>query len=203
MNQLNYAQHTNFIAGSQQLGNIHMYLTTAVVPGVNFSLPDAYNQGMKALMPNDGVSFNSLGVEVLCDEDFVIYEHIIKEMQKSKSFTNGSFANRMFDYYTEIYNNKGNLIFTIWFRNCRIENISDINLSSNDPTTLNTFSLSLQYEWFEISHEGLTAEERKKFNIYPKSQLDQLKSKCDCGCDKDCDCECGNGNETKPYSPFV
>lgn len=195
MNQLNYAQHTNFIAGSPQLGNIHMYLTNATVPGVNFSLPEAYNIGMKALMPADSVSFNGLSVEVLCDEDFKVYEHMINEFRKSKSFTNGSFANRMFDYYTEIYNNKGNLIFTVWFRNCRLENISDISLSSNDPSVINTFSLSMQFEWFEIKHEGLTEEERKEFNIYPKSRLP--------GCDCECNCSnCSNAND-KPDNPYV
>ena len=73
MNQLNYAQQTNFIAGSPTLGNIHMYLTNAVVPGVNFSLSEAYNQAMKALLASDNVSFNGLSVEVLCDEDFRVY----------------------------------------------------------------------------------------------------------------------------------
>ena len=170
MNQLNYAQHTNFIAGSPQLGNIHMYLTNAVVPGVQFSNPEVYNQAMKALMPADSIEFNSLSVNVLCDEDFIVYEHMVNECQKMKSFTNGSFANRMFDYYTEIYNNKGNLIFTVWFKNCRLVSISDISLSSTDDSTINTFDLTLNYEWFEIKHEGLSAEERAEFNIYPKSK---------------------------------
>lgn len=184
MNQLNYAQQTNFIAGSPTLGNIHMYLTNAVVPGVNFSLSEAYNQAMKALLPSDSVSFNGLSVEVLCDEDFAVYEHLIEEFRKSKSFTNGSFANRMFDYYTEIYNNKGNLIFTVWFRNCRLESISDIALTSTLDGVINTFSLSLQYEWFELSHEGLTEEEKRQFNIYPKSQIEP--ESCNCGCECKC-----------------
>lgn len=183
MNQLNYAQQTNFIAGSPTLGNIHMYLTNAVVPGVNFSLSEAYNQAMKALLASDNVSFNSLSVEVLCDEDFRVYEHLINEFRKSKSFTNGSFANRMFDYYTEIYNNKGNLIFTVWFRNCRLESISDIALTTTSEDTINTFSLNIQYEWFEITHEGLTEEERKEFNIYPRAQIEKKKCSCEC-CEK-------------------
>ena len=197
MNQLNYAQHTNFIAGSPQLGNIHMYLTNAVVPGVNFSLPEVYNEGMRALMPTDSVSFNGLSVEVLCDDVFKVYEHMINELRKSKSFTNGSFANRMFDYYTEIYNNKGNLIFTIWFRNCRLENISDMSLSANDPSVINTFTLSMQFEWFEIKHEGLSEEERKEFNIYPKSMLPD----CDCDCEGCEGCECKG--DDKPCNPYV
>ena len=86
------------------------------------------------------------------------------------------------DKYDQIYNNKGNLIFTVWFRNCRLESISDIALTSTSDGVINTFSLSLQYEWFELSHEGLTEEEKRQFNIYPKSQIEPESCGCECKC---------------------
>ena len=69
-----------------------------------------------------------------------------------------------------------------------------MSLSVNDPTVINTFTLSMQFEWFEIKHEGLSEEERKEFNMYPKSMLPE----CECECEG---CECKGDDES--YDPYM
>lgn len=179
MNRLNYAQRTNFICGSPFLNDIEFYLQSCSLPGVNVNIPEVYNQGMKALMNNDSISYTPLSLEVLIDEDFRIYEEFVKRFADRKSFTNGSFGDLYFDLYTIVYNNKGNMLFTIWYKNCRLESVSEIQLSTNDDGVVNTMSVSLVYEWFEIKHDGIDPKDRKAFNLYPKSK------ECECCCECD------------------
>lgn len=171
MNKLNFAQQTNFIAGIPEFDNIHMYLTNAVCPGVNLSQVEVYNQGMKALLGADGINYNPISFNAILDEDYKIYEILINNARDNKSFTNGSFAERNFDMFVEIHNNKGNLLFTIWFKNCKLESISDINLDSNNDSTTSTLDFTIRYDWFEISHEGMSEEDRKEFNVFPPRRV--------------------------------
>ena len=61
-----------------------------------------------------------------------------------------------------------NLIFTIWYKNCKIESVSDISLDANNDSVINTIDFSIKYDWFEIKHEGLSDKFRKDWNVYPK-----------------------------------
>ena len=171
MGRLNYAQQTNFIAGIPKLDNIHLYLTNAICPGVNLNLVEAYNQGMKTILAADGISYNSASFNAILDEDFRVYETIINNLQDAKSRTNGSFADTNFDMYVEIHNNKGNLIFTIWYRNCKIESVNDIQLDTNNDQTINTLDFTIRYDWFDISHTGMSEEERVKYNMFPPKKI--------------------------------
>lgn len=170
MNKLNFAQSTNFIVGIPALNNIHMYLTNAIVPGISLNHPEVYNQGLKGFVSADTPQYNNtMSFNAILDEDFKVYETLINEVFKhTTNAVDGGFKLRDFDIYNEIHNNKGNLIFTIWYKNCKIESVSDISLDANNDTVINTIDFSIKYDWFEIKHEGLSDKFRKDWNVYPK-----------------------------------
>lgn len=168
MTHLNYSQKTNFEAGCTKLPGLRFYLQSLQLPGVSFSHYQSYGQGMLSNVTGDSPKHEELSIEVLIDEDYEIYFEFMKVIQENVHFTSGSFADVMFDFWVTVYNNKGHILFTEFFRNCRITNVSSIQLETTDDMPTNTFTLGLLFDWFEIRKEGLTAQEMRDFNIYPE-----------------------------------
>lgn len=191
---LNFAQKTNFIAGCPQIKGLEFYLQSVSLPGVNLELGNAKTFALGAYFAPSAHSFSDLSLDILIDENFEIYNSFFQNIVDTKSLVNGTYAQIEFDFYVQVYNNKGKLLFTEFFKNCMLESIGDVNLTSTDNTVVNSFSATFKFEWLEILKDGLSEEDRKKWNIYPK-----LKPKCYCDetCEKCKENNCSNANPKK------
>lgn len=175
---LNFSQKTNFIAGCPQIPGMEFYIQDVSLPGISLELAEARTFALSKYLAATGHSYGSLSFNVLIDEDFKIYDMFFKNIVDSKALINGTYAQIEYDFYVQVYNNKGKLLFTEFFKDCILESIGDVSLSSTDSSVINTFSADFKFDWLEIQREGLTEEKRREWNVYPK-----LKPKC---------CECCN-----------
>jgi hypothetical protein len=150
MNYSNLAQKTNWIAGSDKFKHLPFYLTFCNIPGINFNHPDAGGSGSAKLnLQGDTLTYNPLSIEVLLDEDFIIYHEFMEKIEQSISVDNASFAPIEFDFWIQINNNNGHKLFKMEFYNCRIENIADIILDSTDETTEYTLPIDIRYDYYK------------------------------------------------------
>jgi hypothetical protein len=103
---------------------------------MNFGHPEVGGKGSAKLnLQADTVTYNPLSIEVLIDEDFIIYHEFMSKIEDSISVDNASFAPIEFDFWIQINNNKGHKLFKMEFYNCRIDNISDLILDTTDDST--------------------------------------------------------------------
>ena len=177
---LNYAQKTNFIAGCPQIPGMEFYLHDVSLPGITLDLQEAKTFALTKYVAATSHSYGSLNFSVLIDEDFVIYDEFFNQIVNAKALINGTYAQIEFDFFVQVYNNKGKLLFTEFFKDCMLESIGDVSLTSTDNTVTNTFDVNFKFDWLEIQRDGLPEEKRREWNVYPK-----LKPKC-CEC---CDCK--------------
>lgn len=176
MSTLNFAQKTNFICGCSLLPNIEFYLQSVSLPGISFNLSETKSLNLTHYVASTDHTYGTLQFEILIDEDFKIYDLFFNEILKSKSLTNPTYAQREFNIWIQVFNNKGNLLFTENFYNCMIDSLGDVSLLSTDSSIVNTVSVTLKFDWLDIVHDGISEEDRKSFGIYPP------KEKCDCKC---------------------
>ena len=135
MNRLNYAQRSNFIAGTSEVFKYEFYIQEFNLPSLTINSIESFSQGMKDWM------------------------------EKSVDQKSGSFANREFTFYCDVHNSKGNYLFTVMFYGCKIQTMSDVQLSTTDDTFTNTMTISVDYDWFEFKRSGLPDEWKKDFKI--------------------------------------
>jgi len=165
MSILNYAQKTNFLCSCSLFPDIKFYLQSVSLPGISFSLPETKSLNLAHYVASTDHQYGGLSFDVLIDEDFKIYNFFINEILKSKSLINPTYAQREFDTWIEIYNNKGNYLFTENFHNCMIESIGDIQLSTTDNSVASSWNISLKFDWLDVNFDGVTSDKRKEFNV--------------------------------------
>lgn len=167
MSILNFAQKSNFLCSCSLYPDIRFYLQSVNLPGISFTLSETKSLNLAHFVASTDHSYGSLSFSVLLDEDYKIYDFFMNEMLRSKSLINPTYAQRDFETWIEIYNNKGNLLFTENFHNCMIESISDISLSSTDNGVVDTMDIGIKFDWLDISYNGIKDEKRREFNVYP------------------------------------
>lgn len=219
MNRLNYAQHSNFIAGCSQVFNYEFYIQEINLPGLNTNIYESFNQGAKHLLTGDTITHTELSLTVMIDEDFLVYQAFKDWMEGCVNQTSGSFSERDFTFYCDIHNNKGNYLFTVMFYGCKMLSIGDVQLSAQDDTASNNMSISIDYDWFEFKRSGLPLQWKKDFNIEEiptdendgnseddNDNNDDIKIKDDCDCLLDGEkvratpCEFAECNECNEYN---
>lgn len=208
MNRLNYAQRSNFIAGTSEIFKYEFYIQDFNLPGLTVNTVESFSQGMKHLISGDSITHTELDITVIIDEDFLVYQALKKWLEDSVNQVTGSFADREFTFYCEVHNNKGNYLFTVMFYGCKILSLADVQLSSSDDSFSNVVSVSIDYDWFEFKKEGLPDDWKKQFNIVELEEPEEtdaedeeqtesditIKDECDCLLDGDKiqtkECEC-------------
>lgn len=151
MNIHNFAQRTNWTAGSDRFPLIPFYLTSVSIPGMNFSLPEVGGRsGVKINLGSDTVTFNTLNFSFLIDENFEIYKKFYEYLIEFVNIESNKFNNDQFSFWVELNDNKSNKILKFEFYNCRIESIGDIELDTTNPETEITMDLSIKFDYFKV-----------------------------------------------------
>lgn len=151
MNYNNLAQKTNFTAGSEALELLPFYLTSVNIPGINFGHPEIGGRtGSRFAVGGDTLTYNTLSFEMLVDEDFEIYHEFMDKITDSVNPETGTFAGIEFGFWVEINNNKGNKLFKMEFYNCRVDNIGDVQLDTQDDMTEYMLSVDIKYDYYKI-----------------------------------------------------
>ncbi len=153
MNTNNISQHVNAICGSPDLELLPFYLQSFNLPGISFSLPEhSSRSGTKALFGSDTLTYNQLDFTILIDENYKVYFEFTDKIFKAVNIEKNTFDNNVtFDFFIIMTNNKGKPLFRYDFHNCRIESIGDVSIDFNDDTVVNTFNVSVKYEYYTRS----------------------------------------------------
>lgn len=151
MNYHNLAQKTNYIAGSNKLELSPFYITTLNLPGINLSHVElAGRAGSKLNVTGDTITYNTLSIEVLVDEDFKVYHEFMDKIFDNINQTDGTFKTIEFDFWVEVSNSKGNKLFKMNLHNCRVESVGDVQLDSSDDTTEYTLPIEIKYDYYDL-----------------------------------------------------
>lgn len=150
--KLNFSQKTNFIAGFPEFPDLEFYIQDVSLPSITLDLPKASIQGLDGFLASTVRTFSDLSFTVIIDEDYEIYKMFYKHITESKAITNPSYAQKEFDFFVSVFNNKGNLIFTEYFRNCLVESLGEVSLSSTDSSIVNTFTVGMKFDWAEMKY---------------------------------------------------
>ena len=151
MNYHNLAQKTNVIVGSDKFNLLMFYITSVNIPGISFNLPEIGGRySNKAFLASDIMTYNNLTFEFLIDEDFELFRQFREHIDKSVNPEDGTFVNEEFTFWLQLNNNKGNKVMYIEFYNCRIENIGDIQLTTQEDATEHTMTLDFRYDYYKI-----------------------------------------------------
>lgn len=163
MNYNNLAQKTNYLCGSNELEFGPMYLQSFSLPGMSFSHTEIGGSrfGAKLHTQADSVSYSDLNFTLLIDEDFKVYHEFFEKVMKGFNPECDKFANQEFNFWVIVTNNKGYPLFRTDYYSCRISNIGDIELATNDDSTFNTLSVTINFDFYKVSKMG--TDEIEKF----------------------------------------
>ena len=155
LNIRNYSQKTNFMCGSIALELLPFYVTSINIPGITPSLQTVGGRdGASLSMSPANVTYSSLSMEVLIDEDYSIFKEIVSHVHVKPEM--GTFENKYFDFWMVVTNDMGKVVMKIEYYSCLIESIGDVMLAANDDTTENTFSVDIKFDYYKIiTGEGL------------------------------------------------
>lgn len=149
INTRNYSQKTNYMCGSNTMDLLPFYVTTLNLPGITTNVQElSGRQGAITNLTPATMSFNSLSLEVLLDEDFKIYRDIIKNIKIDVK--TGTFESAYFDFWTSFTDDMGKVIMKVEYHDCIIESLGELSFATNDDTTEQTFSIDIKFDYFEI-----------------------------------------------------
>jgi len=149
INTRNYSQKSNFMCGSNILQLLPFYVTTLNIPSITTTIQEiSGRQGAIVNMSPTSITFGTLSLEVLLDEDYSVYKDIVSNVHVDVE--TGTFKNLYFDFWTEVTNDMGKSVLKIEYYNCLIENIGELSLAANDDMTEQVFSLDIKYDYFKI-----------------------------------------------------
>ena len=109
-------------------------------------------------MAADNVNFNNLAIEILIDENFVIFTELMEIINKQINIEEGIFSAYEFDYWIEILDCKSVPILKLDFFGCKIESISDIILDVQDPATEFTITIDISFDYYKIENNTILTE---------------------------------------------
>lgn len=149
MNYNNLAQNTNFIASSPQFKNIPFYVVSTTLPGWQISHSEAGGRGGARIQVGGNIiSFNPVSLEILVDEDMIIYNEIMSIMESNVNINDGTFNDFYFDMYIECTNAHGNKIIKFDFFNCRLLEITDLVYDSQRQTDSLVVYVDFVYDYY-------------------------------------------------------
>lgn len=149
-NYSNLQNLTNYIQISPEFPDVHFYLQKVNIPGIQLNHEELSARGEhKIFQGQDIMNFNTLSFEMLIDENLEIWlqfhEHVRKRIKSDNTFDVTPFQ-----FVLQINNNKGNKLFTIFFKDCRISSIQDLQLDSTSDITQHNLQVDIVFDKYDI-----------------------------------------------------
>jgi hypothetical protein len=155
MNSRNYSQKSNFMCGTEALDLLPFYAQSCNIPGINFSIPEIGGRnGYKLGLSSDTITFGSLSLQIILDENYQIFKDINKIVFDHINVETGTYAEFSFDFWVEVTDALGKSVMKIEYTNCRIETIGDLELDSMDDSTETIFTMELRYDYHTLIYPG-------------------------------------------------
>lgn len=151
MNINNNAQTSNFKVYISFLGDKVIYANGVNLPGFTLTNIDSFpGSGKKHYVGGDSIQYSDVNVTFLLDENFVLYKEFVKYFNTKVHNNNGCLNDEEFEAVIEVTDNLGKSLIAFEMHNCRVMNFSDLELTMTNDDQEITFTLSFQFDWYEL-----------------------------------------------------
>ena len=120
------------------------------LPGVSFSHIQASARSVMGNFQGDTLTFNDLTLNLIIDEDLVVWKEIMNKMLTMRNPENelGELVEKY--SYLEIHDDNSNQILKLEFKDCMIESIDDLAYNTTSEDEIITCSITIKYDYFVI-----------------------------------------------------
>jgi hypothetical protein len=168
----NYNLTTNIVFGTTLFGEEMTFNVQSVnLPGIGIAYSKA-NSRYDVLNPTiayESLEFPALQVTFLSDEDMKIWMQFITLIVSSRDV---DFFNNHHDAWIAIKTNNGKPVAKINYINIVVTNISDLTYDFGSDNTEQTFTVDIQYDYYEIENVMLIRDRAIAIDIM-QSEIDK------------------------------
>lgn len=143
----------NFKLAFKDQEGIEFFIQEVNLPGFQLGeVPISAHFAQQERRPGDHIQWNNLTLQVICDEDLKAFEDARRYITRAKNPETGEMDNDyiFFEGTLALTTNKNNVGNIYKFKNCWIQMVSDLLLSTttgeDDPVT---FSIEIIYSYYE------------------------------------------------------
>jgi len=154
INNNSYSTNTNISFGSKDLDNLWLQAQSCNIPGISLSHPKIGGRaGVGTFLQADNVTYTDLIIDMKMDNKWEIYDILYKFFLDGLNVENGTFKSKKFDLWLDIHLGDGEVEKKFWYYNCRLMDISEIQLDSTDTEdTIITVSLVFQFDYMDYDN---------------------------------------------------
>ena len=155
-NNLNFSQSNDFVCGTKELPESIYMIQRVSIPSIDLSPMELNSRaGAKFTVAGDTLTFGTLDLELLLDENYKSYKELYQLLVKHVSLEKGTFGDFQFEFWVEGTNSMGNSKIKWEFHNCRFQSFGSVDFSTTDDLTERTFNISLKFDYYEVIFSDL------------------------------------------------
>ena len=120
------------------------------LPGMSFSHIQVSKSSVFGNMQGDTITYNDLILSFIIDEDLVVWKEIVNKLQKMRTPEPTTGEEIMKMGYLVIQDDNTNEVLKLQFIDTMIENIDDLNYSTNSDDEIITCTITIRYDYYNI-----------------------------------------------------
>lgn len=152
----NFAHNTNYTVGISFLGDEIFNAQSVTMPGINFmNIELGGRGGSRALVGGDNISFDTITVDLLIDENLTVYKKIIRYIISKTNTEDSTFNSEEFETWVSIKNDFGIEVMKLDFFGCQLSGIDSFPLSSSSEDEEISVGLSFRFDRFTLSSDDI------------------------------------------------
>lgn len=166
INTVNFSNKTNMMAGSPEFALSGFYIQRCGLPGISYGHPEFGGRSSgKMSVVSDTAVFGELSLDILMDENMLVYNELMKTVMNQTNTSTGNFAQKEFEFWIVLTDSFGKDLIRWNFHGCKIESIGDIDFDYSDESTEYMMSISIKYDTFDFIHFGANSNTIPTLNV--------------------------------------
>lgn len=152
-NSKNFSHNSNVLFGTTMFGrDFNAMVQRVSLPGINYPHIELSKTAVKFHTPADTPDYNPLTLDLLLDDNFVIWSEILHVLQTQTKVADGDQVMMGFESFITIFNEKDIPIIKVDFHHCFLESVSDLEYDTTSDDNTLTVSLSIAYAFYKINN---------------------------------------------------
>ena len=143
----------SYAGGTDETGDLSFLCTATGIPGQDITATTVMFRGRELKLAGDSRTFGDWTISVLNDTDFKLYRAFEKWMNAINNLTSNQGLTNPLDYQVdgliEHLDRDGNTIKAYTLRGAFPNSLDGIALSYSTNNALESFDVTLSYQWFE------------------------------------------------------
>ena len=147
----NFTHNSNFLFGSNLFDENTTYaIQTTNLPGIAFNHISVNKSSVQGFLQGDTTSFNDLNINIIIDEKLEIWKSLFKIFLKMREQDEGTGTENIKNSWLEIQDDNSNKVLKLYFTNCMISDIGDLEFNTTDEDEIITLPVSIKYDYFKL-----------------------------------------------------